>query len=324
MQDENGVWTSCCIKGCDAPVISNGMCINHHRRNKLYGSPVASKLVTWRWLRLSQEERFWKSVNKTDGCWLWISGVDPDGYGTFKGECNGATYKRAHRYSYALHKGKIPTLLQVCHTCDVRACVNPDHLFLGTSSENQLDKVAKGRHRTVGGADHYRAILTEGQARAILDDPRPHTQIAISYNVARTTISSLKARHSWPQLGDAKGVKAERISPRRGVSDKITPDMVREILASTDRGVDLAQRFGIKPQDVSNIRHRRVWAHIEGRAAKISSRNGAGQHNAKLTPDDIRAIRASAEKGIVVAKQYGVARSTISSIRLQRTWTDIE
>ena len=89
MQDENGVWTSCCIKGCEGAVISNGLCINHHLRNQLYGSPVASKLVTWRWLRLSHEERFWKSVNKTDSCWLWISGFDKDGYGAFKAEHDG-------------------------------------------------------------------------------------------------------------------------------------------------------------------------------------------------------------------------------------------
>jgi hypothetical protein len=323
MQDEKGVWTSCCIKGCERDVISNGLCINHHRRNKLYGSPVASKLVTWRWRNLSHEERFWKSVNKTDTCWLWISGFDKDGYGAFRAEHEGASFQRAHRYSYALHKGKISSLLSVCHTCDVRACVNPEHLFLGTNIENMADKIAKGRHRVTTGEEHYRAILTEEQAREILLDPRPHTQIANSYNVARTTISSLKARHSWPQLGEEKGVKAKRISPRRGVSDKVTPDMVREILASTERGVDLAIRFDITPQMVSKIRHRRMWAHIEGDVAKASNRSGAGNHDAKLTDDDIRFIRASSEKGVRLAEQYGISRSTLSSIRLGRTWKHV-
>ena len=324
MQDENGVWTTCCIKGCDRAVISNGLCINHHRRNKLYGSPVASKLVDWRWLRLSKEERFWKSVNKTENCWLWTSGLDKDGYGAFRAEHNGTMHSRAHRYSYALHKGKIPVLLNVCHTCDVRACVNPDHLFLGTMAENMDDKMAKGRHRTIDGENHYRAVLTEGQAKAILLDPRPHSQIANSYNVARTTISSLKARHSWPGLGEAKGVKAKRISPRRGVSDKVTPDMVREILSSEERGKDLASKFGLSPQVISNIRHRRMWAHIEGDVAKASTRSGAGNHDAKLSAEDIRAIRASQEMGARIADRYGVSRSTISSIRNRLTWTHIE
>jgi hypothetical protein len=324
MQDEKGIWTSCCIKGCDRDVISNGLCINHHRRNQLYGSPVASKLVDWRWRRLSHEERFWKSVNKTDTCWLWISGLDKDGYGAFRAEHDGAMHQRAHRYSYAMHKGKIPSTLNVCHTCDVRACVKPDHLFLGTMAENMDDKMAKGRHRTTKGEEHYRAILTEEQARAILLDPRPHTQIANSYKVARTTISSLKSRHSWPELGEAKGVKAKRVSPRQGVSDKVTPDMVREILASKERGIDLAKKFDITPQMVSNIRHRRMWAHIEGDVALAFSRRGAGNHDTNLTPADIRAIRTSSEKGARLAEQYGIARSTISSIRLRRTWTHIE
>ena len=264
------------------------------------------------------------SVKKGEGCWMWLSGRDKDGYGTFHAEHNGVSYKRAHRYSYALHKGKISVLLQVCHTCDVRACVNPDHLFLGTNAENMDDKMAKGRHRVLNGESHYRARLTEEQARAILLDPRPHTQIANAYNVARTTISSLKARYSWPGLGEAKGVKAKRISPRRGVSDKVTPDMVREILASEERGVDLADKFGITPQMVSNIRHRRMWAHIEGDVAKAFSRRGAGNHNTNLTAEDIRAIRASNEKGVRLAERYGISRSTLSSIRLRRTWKHIE
>lgn len=324
MQDNNGVWTSCCIKGCDRDVSSNGLCINHHRRNQLYGSPVASKLTDWRWLRLSKEERFWRSVNKTDGCWLWTSGLDKDGYGAFRAEHDGKMYLRAHRYSYAIHKGKVPSLLEVCHTCDVRACVRPDHLFLGTSADNTADKMAKGRHRVINGESHYKAVLTEEQARAILLDPRPHSQIANAYGVARTTISSLKARYSWPGLGEERGVKAQRISPRRGVSDRVNPGMVRQILASEERGIDLANKFGITPQMVSNIRHRRMWAHIEGDVAKAFGRNGAAQHEAKFTTADIKAIRASKEKGVRLAEKYGVSRSTISAIRLRHTWTDIK
>ena len=125
-------------------------------------------------------------------------------------------------------------------------------------------------------------------------------------------------------MGEAKGVKAKRISPRQGVSDRVTPDMVREILASEERGIDLANRFGITPQMVSNIRHRRMWAHIEGDVARAFSRRGAGNHDTDLTPDDIRAIRSSDEKGARLAERYGIARSTISSIRLRQTWKHIE
>jgi hypothetical protein len=206
----------------------------------------------------------------------------------------------------------------------VRACVNPDHLFLGTSAENTDDMMAKGRHRTPEGEKHYKAILTEEQVKVILGDPRTHSRIADDYNVSRTTISSIKARHSWHALGPEKGVKAKRISPRRGVSDKVTPDMVREILASTERGIDLAGRFDITPQMVSNIRHRRMWAHIEGDAAKVSARRGSAHHDAKLSAEDIRSIRASAESGPILAARYGVTHNHISAIRLRKTWKHIE
>lgn len=263
--NEDGLWAECCVKGCNEPTISLGLCVNHLRRTQKYGSPVASQTMPWLWRRLSYDERFASKIDKGDGngCWLWKAGKDKDGYGMFNGRVNGVLQARAHRYSYARYRGPIPSLLNVCHTCDVRACVNPDHLFLGTMAENMDDKMAKGRHRTPEGEKHYKAILTEEQAVAILADPRTHSRIAADYNVSRNTISSLKARHSWPHLGDAKGVKAPRIGPRTGVSDRITPEIVREIRSSEERGVDLAKRFGISVQYVSGIRHRRTWKHIE-------------------------------------------------------------
>ena len=233
------------------------------RRNQKYGSPVASMMMPWLWRRLSYDERFATKINKTDTCWLWKGGKDKDGYGMFNGRVDGVLQARAHRYSYARHRGPIPSTMNVCHTCDVRACVNPDHLFLGTMAENMDDKMAKGRHRTPEGEKHYRAVLTEEDAKAILADSRTHSRIATDYNVSRTTISSLKARRSWPHLGDAKGVKAPRVGPRTGMSDRITPEIVREIRSSQERGIDLAKRYGISVQYVSGIRHRHTWKHIE-------------------------------------------------------------
>ena len=89
------------------------------------------------------EQRFWKYVEKTDSCWLWTGAKIGNGYGHI-------TVKRqsikTHRFSWELHYGAIPAGMFVCHRCDVKACVRPDHLFLGTNQDNQLDAVAKGRH----------------------------------------------------------------------------------------------------------------------------------------------------------------------------------
>ncbi len=264
MQDERGNWLVCCVKGCDNKPISLGLCVNHFRLNRKYGSPVARRLAQWRWMKLTFAERFWTNVRKGDGCWLWQGAVDKDGYGLFNGETGGSVYVRAHRFSYALHDGPIPSGHLICHSCDNPSCVRPDHLFAGTPSQNTQDMLAKGRQNMPFGAEHHHAKLTEAQVLLILDDPRPHSSIALEYNVSTGTISDIKRRRSWPHLGSEPGVKAPRISPRRGKSDKgVTPEIVRIIRASEERGIDLAVRYGLKPQDVSDIRHRRSWAHIE-------------------------------------------------------------
>lgn len=108
-----------------------------------------------------------------------------------------------HRISFEKHRGPIPEGILVCHTCDNRACVNPQHLFLGTNSDNMADMVAKGRQNKLKGSAHGRAKLLESDVIAIRSSRgTSRRDLAERYGMSRGSIDDIMNRRSWAHLED--------------------------------------------------------------------------------------------------------------------------
>ena len=145
-------------------------------------------------------DRFWKNVVKTKGCWLW-TGYQINGYGMIWRD---GDLVRVHRLSYEMHTGDNPGEAFVCHTCDNPACVNPDHLFLGTLQDNHADMVSKNRNAK--GEKNGSAKLTEEQVRfirtrCILRHPTLGIKpLAKRFGVHQCTIKVVLTRETWGHL----------------------------------------------------------------------------------------------------------------------------
>jgi hypothetical protein len=139
-----------------------------------------------------------------DGCWIWQKTGGPNGYGTFA--LGGGNNIGAHRASYAAFNGCIPAGMDVCHKCDVRLCVNPNHLFLGTRAENIRDAAAKqrlSRTHQAKGADHPSAKLDDSAVLEILarlKHGEPKARIARSYGVSDRIVLLIARRELWKHV----------------------------------------------------------------------------------------------------------------------------
>jgi ribosomal protein S27E len=135
-------------------------------------------------------ERFWKYIDKESSsqwCWLWTGGTYKFGHGNF------ITHNKktgAHRFSYEIHKGIIPKGMYVLHTCDVPACVNPSHLFLGTHEDNIIDMAKKNR----GGGSKLTIEQVKDIRRLIDEGKYSYDQLVDMFGISKSHLSGIKYR----------------------------------------------------------------------------------------------------------------------------------
>ncbi len=204
--------------------VQKGLCVSHkcnvqpcvnpaHLHLQSHAANMAYKMACGRWsgvkvynrwvrpMRRTLFHRFWKRVKKTNTCWLWTGSLNGDGYGTFSFY---GPIIAVHRVVWMLLKSEIPQGMNVLHTCDVRNCVNPNHLYLGTQKDNRRDADVRGRTNLPKGASHPRAKLTDEQVLEIrrLYKPWYFTtyDLAKKFGVGRTAIISIVDGKSWKHL----------------------------------------------------------------------------------------------------------------------------
>lgn len=183
-----------------------------------------------------EKERFWSGVDKNGPivqehlgpCWLWKRGLMSGGYGCYAVRRRSAG---AHRIAFILIRGHIPHGMQVLHACDIRSCVAPHHLFIGTQRDNVLDMCRKGRQakgdssgarihkdrmargdrhgsvthpeRIVRGERHWKAKLTErnvSDIRSMYNTGYSARVLAIQFGVCISMIRYILNRKCWKHI----------------------------------------------------------------------------------------------------------------------------
>jgi hypothetical protein len=213
-------------------------------------------------------ERFYSKITivtegPEKGCWKIDYCCNKQGYAIFNNV-------GAHRFMYLIwHQDEEEKMigLDVCHTCDNRWCVNPDHLWLGTNEENMKDMVSKNRQAK--GSKHGRSVLNENIINEILSNIlngklAKITKIAEKYQVHEDTIYRIINNKQWLHVTKSYDmIKIKKITIENRSS--LAPQEIRDIrirLKTRELQQDIAKSYNVSPQLISDIKHNRCHTNI--------------------------------------------------------------
>lgn len=169
-----------------------------HTRQQQFCSVTCSNYHVKRKVARPILERIFEKLQKTDTCWLWKGTVTIYGYGQIAYQKKQVS---VHRLMFELHNPEIDiTDLDICHTCDIRNCCNPDHLFAGTNADNMADRNRKNRQVKLKGSSNGFSKLTESQVLEIRSANKTAKVLAEIFNVSKQTIDRIRTRRGWQHV----------------------------------------------------------------------------------------------------------------------------
>jgi hypothetical protein len=187
----------CSVDGCGLPVKGNGFCNKHYLQSRKHGAPCEDRS------HAPLQERFWRYVDKSSECWIWIGKKRTGtGYGQIGEGGRGGKNLLAHRVSYEIHNGQIPDGFVVMHVCDTPGCVNPAHLILGTTAENVKDAYSKRRKFSPfkQGESHHIAVLNDKLVREIRASPLSTSKLAKQFGCSYSAVRAVRAGLTWKHV----------------------------------------------------------------------------------------------------------------------------
>jgi len=136
-------------------------------------------------------------VSHETGCREWLGKRNHDGYGMIWHE---GRYWRAHRLAYRTFLGPIPDGMFVCHSCDNPACIELEHLWIGSNLDNMKDRDRKRRQFIACGERNGRSKLTNTDVASIMESSTSNSEVARAYGVSQSTVSLIRSRKLWDHI----------------------------------------------------------------------------------------------------------------------------